>query len=239
MSINQPEFCPNASWNPNATTFADNTTIGHNSFAMFINQNNSIFAANPNNGEILIWYNGNVNLTTTILTNLSGPYSLFVTSNDQIFVNNNQQNNRVDQWTMSSNNNPNFSSSTLVVGSCFGLFVDLNDNLYCSQSTLHQVQSQPLTNSSNTFGVVAGTGCAGSSSNMLNNPQGIFVTRNVDLYVADYSNNRIQLFRSGEMNATTVAGNGSNGTITLSDPSSVVLDANGRDVTIPILLVLG
>ena len=62
---------------------------------------------------------------------------------------------------------------------------------------------------------------------MLNNPYGIFVTINFDLYVADCGNDRVQLFRFGERNATTVVINGSNGTMTLSCPSGIVLDADG------------
>ncbi|CAF4321013.1 unnamed protein product, partial [Adineta steineri] len=63
---------------------------------------------------------------------------------------------------------------------------------------------------------------------MLNSPRGIFVDVNFDLYVADYGNNRVQLFRSNQSNGTTVAGNTSNETtITLWGPTVVVLDGNG------------
>ena len=110
---------------------------------------------------------------------------------------------------------------------CAGLFVDLNNNLYCSTHYPHQVVSQSLDDPSNRMTIVAGTGCAGSSSNMLDSPQGIFVTISLDLYVADWGNNRIQLFRRGELNATTVAGNGASGTIVLREPTGVVLDADG------------
>jgi hypothetical protein len=49
---------------------------------------------------------------------------------------------------------------------------------------------------------------------------------NFDLYVADCYNNRIQLFQSGEFNGKTVAGNkSSNPTISLSNPTGIVLDA--------------
>jgi DNA-binding beta-propeller fold protein YncE len=44
------------------------------------------------------------------------------------------------------------------------------------------------------------------------------------LYVADCNNNRIQLFYSGQLNATTVAGNGFSGAITLDCPTAVILD---------------
>ena len=37
-------------------------------------------------------------------------------------------------------------------------------------------------------------------------PRGIFVDTNLDLYVADRYNHRVQLFRSGQLDAVTVAG---------------------------------
>jgi hypothetical protein len=47
------------------------------------------------------------------------------------------------------------------------------------------------------------------------------------LYVADWGNNRIQLFQSGELNGFTVAGNTSpNFTITLYQPTGIVLDGD-------------
>ena len=57
---------------------------------------------------------------------------------------------------------------------------------------------------------------AGSASDRLADPQGIFVDIDFNLYVADNGNNRIQLFLPGQLNATTVAGIGAPGTITLA-----------------------
>ena len=62
---------------------------------------------------------------------------------------------------------------------------------------------------------------------MLNDPRGIFVTINMDLYVAEYLNSRIQLFRPGQVNGTAVAGSGSVGTIALTGPTGVMLDGDG------------
>ena len=67
---------------------------------------------------------------------------------------------------------------------------------------------------------------SGSASHLLNHPYGIFVTINLDLYVADWGyNHRIQFFRSGQIHEITVAGNGSNEIFTFSYPSGVTLDA--------------
>ena len=111
---------------------------------------------------------------------------------------------------------------------CSGLFVDVRDNLYCSQLFQHQVVRKSLLLKSSVTDVVAGTGCPGSTADMLVTPRGIFVTIDLDLYVADCGNDRVQLFRSGQTIERTVAGNGSTGTkIILDCPTGVVLDADG------------
>ncbi|CAF1393808.1 unnamed protein product [Adineta steineri] len=72
----------------------------------------------------------------------------------------------------------------------------------------------------------AGIGIEGSASNQLDSPRGIFVDVNLDLYVADCQNHRVQLFQSGELNGITVAGSKSlNPTIELRCPSGILLDA--------------
>ena len=63
---------------------------------------------------------------------------------------------------------------------------------------------------------------------MLSDPRGIFVDLNLSLYVADCGNHRIQFFRLGQRNGTTVMGNGSNESIVLQCPSSVILDSAGH-----------
>ena len=79
----------------------------------------------------------------------------------------------------------------------------------------------------NTTSPVAGTNSSGSASDRLSFPTGIFVTQTLNLYVADSGNHRVQLFLSGQMNATTVAGSGAPRTITLNVPVAVMLDGNG------------
>ena len=54
--------------------------------------------------------------------------------------------------------------------------------------------------------VVAGVGLGGSDAHMLQQPEGIFVDTDLNLYVADVKNHRIQFFRSGEINGLTIAG---------------------------------
>ncbi|CAF1514531.1 unnamed protein product [Adineta steineri] len=92
----------------------------------------------------------------------------------------------------------------------------------------HQVVKRWLNEGAMTSIIAAGTGTQGSALNELNNPMGIFVDLNSDLYVADNKNNRIQLFKSGQSIAITVAGDGSSQeTISLLHPTGVVLDRDG------------
>ncbi|CAF4063852.1 unnamed protein product, partial [Adineta steineri] len=224
VSYNRPKFNAFPSWNPNGIIFANNSTIGALTMGIFVNTDNTIYVANRANNEIIIWFNNNIGSTQTIQGTFSIPKSIFVTTNGDIYIDNGQTNGQVDKWTLNA-----IASvpAMYVSSSCYGLFVDINDTLYCSMYDLHQVIAQSLHSVSNKTTVVAGTGCSGSTSNMLNGSCGIFVNTNFDLYVADYHNNRVQLFQSEQLNGITVAGSGSlDTTITLNGPTGIVLDAD-------------
>ena len=217
VSFNQPRFRINTTWNSNATTFANQSLVGTLPFGVFVNSNNSIYIPNYKTGEILIWQNENdLNPTKTISGNLSYPYSLFVTMNGDIFVDNGDKNGRVDKWIQE---NETWISVMNVSSACYGLFIDIYENLYCSMYYNHRVDKN--------WSTIAGTGVRGSESNMFNNPCGIFVDLNLDLYVADEHNHRIQLFRLNQRNGITVVGSGSAKlTIELYGPSGIVLDGD-------------
>ena len=224
MSYNRPELTTNATWKFNATTFATNNTVGAFPYAIFVNRNNTIVAANWRNGDILIWYNASASIPTRIDANLTAPYTLFVTSDDRILVFNEISRGRIDLWSLRTRT---FISFIHVNRSCYGLFVDLNETIYCSQKDYHVVVTYSLANLSRPGSVVAGNGVNGSSSFELNDPHGIFVDTNGDLYVADCGNHRIQRFKRGELNGTTVAGTGANGTVALRRPTGIALDRHG------------
>ncbi|UJR12518.1 hypothetical protein I4U23_016693, partial [Adineta vaga] len=109
---------------------------------------------------------------------------------------------------------------------CAGIFVDIANYLYCSQTT-HQVVKQSLDAGTNTPIIVAGHSGLGSTSSMLKSPRGLFVDTNFDLYVADFYNERVQFFKLGKQDGITVAKNGITFTLGLMLPVAVVLDADG------------
>ena len=225
ISYNRPKLCAFASWNSNATTFANQAMVGFYPYSLFIDINNTIYVTERTNNRIQIWLNGNSNS----LTNISSfsdidSMSLFVTNEGDIYVDNGRFNSQVDRVSINATHS---TVAMYVTGYCGGIFVDINNTLYCSATNVHQVVSKSLDDSTTTPRTIAGTDCAGSTSNRLNSPYGIFVDINFKLYVADSGNHRIQLFQNGQQNASTVAGSTASGTITLNWPSGVVLDVDG------------
>ena len=106
------------------------------------------------------------------------------------------------------------------------MFIDGSSSLYCSSTNSHKIIKRSLNSSDSQVITVAGTSCAGYLPHMLYYPRGIFVTMTFDLYVADNSNHRIQLFRQNQGNGATVAGSGAPGTINIRYPETVTLDAD-------------
>ncbi len=163
-------------------------------------------------------------LLRNISGNLTSPFGIYVSITGDVYVDNGYSYGRVDQILF---NTSTTSAVMRVNGSCYGLFIDLNNYLYCSMKDYHQVVKLLLNNGTTIPTIAAGNGSAGSESNMLNSQGGIYVDGNLNLYVADCGNDRIQVFQSGQLNGVTVAGTGASGTISLACPTGVVLDANG------------
>ena len=169
-----------------------------------------------------MWYQNKTRVARNLTSELPAYSTPFVTRNGDIYFENGNETGRIDKWAANTANSVFVAKFT---ENCYGLFVDLNDTLYCSAFNRSQVLSVSLiTNVSN---VVAGNGSAGTTSAQLSRQRGIFVDTNFDLYVADTLNHRVQLFRQGQRNGTTVAGNGVPNNLTLVFPADVVLDGDG------------
>ena len=224
MSYNRPTFSPYAAWDPNAITIADSSTLGWTVTGLFVNTNNTVYATAFGLHSVLVWPEGSVNATQTIFTNLSASHSIFVTVGGDVYADNGNNNGRVEKWTMSTGT---VTTAMIVNGPCGGVFVDIYDSLYCSQPGSHQVLKKTVDSDVNGSIVVAGNATTGVAPHLLNTPYGIFVHTDLSLYVADSNNDRIQLFRSGQLVGTAVVGNGAPGTIILNHPDIVILDGAG------------
>ncbi|UJR32672.1 hypothetical protein I4U23_020133 [Adineta vaga] len=217
-SFNQPKFGPNATWNSNAETFANTTIIGVTPNNIFIDTNNTIYIPVSSTYCVQVWLEEDTIPTSNYSTLPQYPYSTFVTSNGNLYV---STSSKIDRWPLNAN-----SSSTVIytINSCYSLFIDINDNLYCSYDTFHLVIKISFNESTYLTEIVAGNGTFGSDSYTLNEPRGIFVDRNLNVYVADCVNNRIQLFYFGELNGTTLLLGSS---INLNYPSGITFDGDG------------
>ena len=224
VSYNQPVFCPNATWSLYATTFDYYSTYDSYPYDIFITSDNTVYVVSRSRDRIITWAKGDPASDRIISSSVSYPYSIFVTTTGDLFVSSGSSNPRVDRWT----NNVKVSVPVMnTCSACYDIFVDTDDNLFCSMTDRHQVVMRAFGQRPNTYAIVAGKDISGSGSDLLNQPAGIFVTIVGDLYVADCGNDRVQLFRSGEFNATTLIGNGASGAIRLNYPTGVMVDGSG------------
>ena len=224
-SYNQPKLSPYAVWNSSAVTFLDNGTVGTEPYGLFVNINNTVYVSERSLQQVQVWLEGNMTPSRSISGGLSWPIAIFATISGDLYVDNGQDNGRVDMWT------PNSTISIVsmyVGGVCFGLFVDIYENVYCSFGDGHQVRRKAFYDPPNVSVIVAGNGINGDASYMLNKPRGIFIDTQLNLYVADCLNDRVQFFPPGVKNATTLLGTGASSTFILRCPNSVILDADGH-----------
>lgn len=197
--------------------------IGLSPFGVFIDGINNIYAPSRASNAVLVWSQWGT-LSRNITGGSNRSLSVFVSIAGDVYFDDGFANGRVGKSLFNT-------SMTITVmnvnGSCYGLFIDLNNYLYCSLKDFHQVVKVLLNSGATIPTVVAGTGFAGSAPNMLNGQQGIYVDNYFNLYIADCGNNRIQLYQSGQVNGMTVAGSDAAGTISLSCPTGIVLDLDG------------
>ena len=225
LSFNQPKFCLSASWEENATTFYKfNTNFGQ-AFGFFISTNNSIFWAVRNRHLILVFGENNPVPIYNISQLIQNPRGIFVTSNGNLYIDQGSSNTTVQLWTPGATSG---SPIFFVNGSCHALFIDILGQFYCSMDSIHVVLTYSTNNSMNSTTIIAGNGTYGSTPWQLSSPNGIYVDQQLNLYVADCMNNRIQLFRPGQRNGTTVVSANINGTIALNRPTALVFDADGN-----------
>ena len=200
--------------------------MGIQAHGLFVDINNTVYVAERSLNQVQVWREGNTVPVRNISGGLIAPLTIFATSSGNVYVDNGIFNGRVDMWM------PNSTIGVVamhVSGGCFGLFADVQENIYCSDGNHHKVLKKSFNDPANASIIVAGTGTGGAGSNMLNHPRGIFVDTVFNLYVADCYNNRVQLFTPGQSNGTTVLGNGAPVlTISISCPSSVILDGDGH-----------
>jgi len=218
-----PNLTECAEWDTNGTTILYDPLLRYRfqpqPQTIFIDTNNNIYVTDPENHRIHRWFYDSANSEESIFHDISKPHGLFVSTNGDIYFSD-QQGNCIYKW--SANQNTIEREPVTCFGyECSSIFISVNNMLYCSMQTRNQIVTKSLVDRSNVAEVVAGNGSHGNAPNMLHSPLGIFVDTDLNLYVADYSNSRIQLFPHEKNDSKTVVD-------LLRGPTSVILDANNN-----------
>jgi len=100
ISYNQPRFDPLTVWNSNGIILANDSIVGRNAFSIFIDRNDIIYIVGKTNEFICIRMNNSLNLITTISTNSSTQFAIFVSSNNEIYTSPVNIANTVNKWTL-------------------------------------------------------------------------------------------------------------------------------------------
>ena len=227
-SFHRPTLCSNATWNHTAVTVVSNSTVQDTQTrGIFIDLDNTFYFANYRQNHTLIWPKGNFSQNITSLTSIPlYAYSgLFIDTINDIYFAHSAGGARVIKRSL---NNSNVDNITILSRLCYAIFIDVNDTFYCSLFMGHRVGVVFLQNTSSTPMTRAGNGTNGSATNQLNRPWGIFVDINLNLYVAEYGNDRIQRFRPNEYDAMTVAGRGIPNGLMLQRPTDVIVDGHNH-----------
>lgn len=174
--------------------------------------------------RIIIWQNQSVLTTRNISVQSQARTRIFVTSTGDIYMSAGYNQVQI----LRTNNSTSVMTFIPENATCWSLFVDLDDSLYCSMKEHHRVIRKFGNSHENDSTMVAGNGSRGSTANLLNEPHGIFVNAKFELYVADSKNGRIQRFSPNNSTGTTVAGEGVPGCVSLWYPVEIMLDADNN-----------
>ena len=222
--LNQPKICPHAKWDPNATTFANKDVLGEHPRGIFVDHRNRVFVAPRHQNYILVWSEDNVQSQWNLSVETHEYPALFVTTNDDVYFQEKEGQGKICKWSKNTGNSILIKDFNVI---CYAVFIDTNNTLYCSAHNKNKVFALSLDVNESLITTAAGVDYEQLLSNDLQNPFGFFVDTHFNLYAADFGRNRVQRFRPGEKNGTTVAGDGIPSNLTLIQPSDVVLDADG------------
>lgn len=216
LSLNQPKLCSIASWESEETILND-TAKNMASGDMFITNNDTIYICDQQQHESEM---PNVSSSIRLITITCA--SIFVAKNGDIYISGRQNNTGIYKWIQ------HLGPSKPLIESketCDSLFIDIHHTLYCSLSNSHKIVQYSLYDITNSPEFTVGSGCCNCTSYDLCRPKGIFVDIDLNLYVADYQNNRVQLFEYGQQDGRTVVKD-IIGKSSLNGPTDVMVDTD-------------
>jgi len=221
-------------------------------YGLFVDGSGYIYVADPSNNRVMRFPPNSTSFTNGVIVaggngagnaanQLDAPYFIYVDSSDDLYVSD-CNNYRVQKFPAGSNSTTNgvtvaggngSGSNYNQLGFPRGIVVDAAGNLYVADKDNNRVARFPAgSNSSTNATIVAGGNGPGSQLNQMIGPRGICLDANNNLYVADYSNSRVEKFAAGSDStsyAVIVAGGNGYGFAVnqLTSPYGVFVDASG------------
>ena len=229
---------PNASWRQDAITvagWANGTSESlpsqlNKPIGIDISRNDILYISDINDNRVVVVCLNYTNSSYAIDSapnsdsgNFLKPHSVFVTKSSLYVTDSGNQ--RIQKLSLDSSN-PTTALQLNETYSLTYLYVDINDNIYLSDTTHHRVLLFHSNLTSETL--VAGTGVNGSDDTQLNQPYGVFVNQIGTIYIADCQNHRIMKWLPGASSGIRVAGTGIAGAslTQLNLPTHIIVDTN-------------
>ncbi|CAF1115764.1 unnamed protein product [Rotaria sordida] len=216
------------------TSGSASNQLGGSTRFNYVDSNQNIYISDGSNNRVMRWANGasmgvivaGDGTSGTSLNQTRTPYGVWVDSSSNIFVAE-FTNHRVTRWSSGAKVGVVVAGGNLQgttpdkLSAPSGIFFDeTNQDLYIVNGIANTVVKWRVGASNGT--VLAGVpGSSGASSTYLSFPVDLTLDRWNNIYVADRTNVRIQLFCNGSSTGITIAGSGSS----LILPYSVALDS--------------
>ena len=235
-------------WNTEGITVAGGNGAGANQnqlnfpYSVFIDSSNDLYITDTQNHRIQKWINGATTGTTIAGGNGAGssanqlntPTCVWVDANQNVYVMD-ALNNRIQKWDLGATQGTtvaggNAEGAALNQFNKPGGFYFRNNAFYIVDAGNNRIIKWIL---GETTGTLVAGGTSGNQPDQLANPTvngAIYVDESENIYVTDYTNNRVQKFVVGSVNAITVAGGNGSGTANnqVKTPNGIFMLPNGR-----------
>ena len=235
LNVVSASISPCAKWNNTGRTVAGTGEGGSSDYQInsakgfFIQkERRALYVADFYNNRVQMFPLGSTSpMGTTIVSNVVNPMKVFIDEDETgptVYVSLRFLN-RTEKWVSGAQQGIQVGDGCVL---CSGVAVDSDKNVYMSESGRHRVvRWNPETNE--TVVVAGQTDTRGSTGDLLDHPQGIYLDQNSKtIYVADMWNSRIQRWNQNAIKGTTAAGspNGiaGNDSLTLNYPNDVIVD---------------
>ncbi|CAF1624411.1 unnamed protein product [Adineta ricciae] len=218
-------------------------------YGVYVDSAGNVYVADTYNSRIQKWAPGATS-GITVAGDSGGSFGIaagllyyadgvYVDSAGNMYVADNR-NSRIQKWapgatsgiTVAGDSNGSSGVTAALLHYPFGVYVDSAGNVYVADTYNHRIQKWAPGATSGITVAGDSTGSYGVTAALLHYPIGVYVDSAGNVYVADYSNHRIQKWAPGATNGITVVGSssGSSGVTAglLYYPYGVYVDSAGN-----------